>query len=179
MEHDDHDDPRTGPTPGEAQTLLRSWRRTQHEPAAPDALQIAAWLDGRLDPAQAQAIEQSLAHDPALLRALLAARQAPPVPADAEEIAAARGLVQAPWGQRVSQWLDRLRVRLAVGPQAGPHAGAYAGLPYMAAAAVLMATAGAAGFLMGANLAGMEAQRQTSALQAVFTDAWSDIAEGG
>jgi hypothetical protein len=65
-------------------------------PAQPDALTLAAYAEGRLDEAAAEAVEAALGTDPELLETLLALR-APPEPetASAEFIRSAKRLVRA------------------------------------------------------------------------------------
>jgi hypothetical protein len=79
--------------------LFTRWRtaRSGAAPAAPDALALAAYADGRLAGAAAEAVEAALATDPELLDMLLALGQpAPPAIASAALIRSARGLVPSP-----------------------------------------------------------------------------------
>lgn len=80
---------------------LAAWRG-QERPGPPDAMQLAAWLDGKLDEAGAAGVESALAQDPLLLDALLAGRAGQHAEAAVweVEVEAARALVQRPWWRR-------------------------------------------------------------------------------
>jgi anti-sigma factor RsiW len=65
-------------------------------PATPDALTLAAYAEGRLDDAAAEAVEAALAADPDLLDTLLALRAPPEIEsASAALILSAQSLVRA------------------------------------------------------------------------------------
>jgi len=65
-------------------------------PALPDALTLAAYAEGRLDDAAAEAVEAALAADPDLLETLLALRApAEPESASAKLVHSAQALVPA------------------------------------------------------------------------------------
>lgn len=96
--------------------LLRRWRAAAPPLPAPDAMELAAYAEGRLDPARAEAVEGWLARDPEMLAVVLACRPsgaADSVAADAEPavldvVRRARGLVAPsgtprPW-QRAAGW---------------------------------------------------------------------------
>ena len=79
---------------------------------APDVMEVAAWLDGRLSERQAAVVEAALCHDTPLRRALLALDEAPPQPLPATELVRAKalagpGLLVPPFAgpQRRFQWL--------------------------------------------------------------------------
>jgi hypothetical protein len=87
--------------------LFKRWRAAASGAGAarPDALTLAAYVDGRLAGAAAEAVEAALAADPQLLDLLLVLRQPePPAIASAALIRSAQDLVPAP--------------RRAAGPQA-------------------------------------------------------------
>ncbi len=64
-------------------------------PALPDAVTLAAYAEGRLDDAAAEAVEAALAADPDLLETLLALRAPPQPEAAAAVIRSAQALVRA------------------------------------------------------------------------------------
>lgn len=64
-------------------------------PALPDALTLAAYAEGRLGEAAAEAVEAALAADPELLDTLLALRAPPRAAASAALIRSAQALVRA------------------------------------------------------------------------------------
>ncbi len=88
---------------------LQAWKRKQDKVATPTAMQLAAWIDGRLDEKSAMEVEHALAIDQGLLDSLLQLRQSEHLQASAQEIAAARALVanqnQASWWQELLQSL--------------------------------------------------------------------------
>jgi hypothetical protein len=119
---------------------------------------VAAWQEGRLDEAAAAEVEARLAAEPALLAALLIAREVTtagmPVPASPAEIGTARSLVRLPWWQRLLP--DMADFRWTLGPTL--------------AATFLFALLGSGAFAIGADLASLSSSRQAAALTILFDD---------
>ncbi len=121
-----------------------SWRRTAGTPEAPDALTLAAYLDGNLDEETAEAVETWMARTPEGLDDIQAIRgtlAAPPGEAPDHVIARAQAIVRArPAPQRAEAgWLNRI----FAGPAGWLGPTAWAG----ATAAILLASV--SGFELG------------------------------
>jgi hypothetical protein len=84
----------------EAAALWRRWRAAETAPpvAAPDALTLAAYVEARLDPHAAEAVEAWLSDNPLAFQDILAVRRAaaePPPEVPAAVVARAMALVDA------------------------------------------------------------------------------------
>lgn len=121
-----------------------SWRRAVSVPEAPDALTLAAYLDGALDEAAAEAVETWMALAPEGLddiRAIRTIIAAPPRHAPGSAVARAQAIVRARPRPEAAQggWLRRI----FAGPSGLLGPTVWAG----AAAAVLLASV--SGFELG------------------------------
>ncbi len=121
-----------------------SWRRAAGVPEAPDDLTLAAYLDGALDEAAAEAVETWMALAPEGLNDIQAIRTiiaAPPLHAPGHAIARAQDIIRARPVQEPAQdgWLSRI----FAGPAGNLRPTVWAG----AAAAVLLASI--SGFELG------------------------------
>ena len=139
--------------PEMVRVALDAWRSTAQLPGAHDALQIAAWLEGRLDSVSSEAVERMLAADPILLEAVLVGYGAPQNLATPSEIEAARALVQLPWWQRlVPEAAQPWRWGTAV------------------AATVLVVSIGTGAFELGEAFAGISAAQQSAAMRSMLSN---------
>lgn len=134
--------------------VLAAWRAAQGRHAPPDEMQMAAWLEGRLDEAGAAAVERALACDPVLLDAMLAAREVQPLKPAAREVEAARALVRRRWRQRWVHGLEARRPQWAMG----------------LSAALLMGVACMGALEMGQALALAADARHSASLRLVLDD---------
>ena len=141
-------------SPEMARAALDAWRSAAPETSGYDALQIAAWLEGRLDGASSEAVERMLAADPALLEAILAGYEAPQNAATPREIEAACALVKLPWWQRLL-------------PEATAQSGRWG---TAVAATVLMVSIGAGAFELGEAFAGIAATQQSAAMRSMLSN---------
>jgi hypothetical protein len=141
-------------SPEMAHTALDAWRTAPPQGSGFDAMQVAAWLEGRLDEASAAEIECLLASDPMLLEAVLAGRDAQYGAVTPREIDAARALVQAPWWQRLV-------------PDAGELQGRWG---TAVAATVLVASVGLGAFELGESFAAVSVMQQSAAMRSMLSN---------
>lgn len=139
--------------------VLHAWRQSEQRICAVDTLQIAAWLEGRLNEAEAAEVEAVLAREPGLLAALLEGGQVQPLAPSAEEIAAARALVLPSVDRRLlTAWLQ-LHFRPT----------------YALTTAALLIAIGAGGFELGQAMAGMALEQQQASMRALLSDDLSPL----
>lgn len=86
---------------GRLRALIRGDLGVSPTSRAPDALELAAWLDGRLSAPQAAAVEARLSRDPLWRQAALALFEAHAQELSAAELARAQALVT---GRSVDRW---------------------------------------------------------------------------
>jgi hypothetical protein len=137
-----------------ARFSLHAWRHSSQHAGGYDAMQVAAWLEGRLDEASAAEVESLLASDPALLGSILAGRDAAQNAATPHEIEAARALVRLPWWQRLM-------------PDAGGQQGSWGAT---VAATVLIASVGLGAFELGESFAGISIMQQSAAMRSMLSN---------
>lgn len=145
-------------SPELARAALEAWRNIGPGSENIDAMQIAAWLEGRLDVAASANVERLLAADPALLDAILTGNVAP-LEATPREIEAARALVRSPWWQRLVPKSDALQDRVGTA----------------VAAAVLVASVGTAAFELGEAFAGVAVAQQSAAMRSMMSNDLLDM----
>jgi hypothetical protein len=148
-------------SPEMARSALAAWRTAAPQAGGYDAMQVAAWLEGRLDEASAAEVERMLAADPAMLEAILAGREAQYGSASSREIEAARALVRAPWWQQFI-------------PDAGELQGRWG---TAVVATVLVASVGVGAFELGEAFAGVSAMQQSAAMRSMLGNDLFDTLE--
>lgn len=148
-------------SPEMAHSALDAWRSAAPQAGEYDAMQVAAWLEGRLDEASSAEVERMLASDPALLGAILAGHGAQHDVPTQREIEAARALVRAPWWQQfipdVDEWQGRWGTTVV--------------------ATVLVTSVGVGAFELGEAFAGVSAMQQSAAMHSMLGNDLFDTLE--
>jgi hypothetical protein len=139
-------------SPEIAHAALKAWRDAAPDAGGYDAMQVAAWLEGRLDADSGEVVERMLASDPALLGAILAGRSAQQGAPTQREIETARALVRAPWWQQFIPDTGELQKRWGTA----------------VVATVLVASVGVGAFELGEAFAGVSAMQQSAAMRSML-----------